>query len=57
MWEFWLASSEMCFRHVGLMVFQLQLARNMDATPITRDCMVDRKRLDMGEATAVLKDG
>ena len=37
MWEFYLASSEMSFRHRGLMVFQVQLARRQDAVPLTRD--------------------
>ena len=49
MWEFHLAASEMLFRYGGLMVFQLQLARNINATPIIRDYMVDRERLRMGE--------
>jgi cyclopropane-fatty-acyl-phospholipid synthase len=37
MWEFYLAGSEMSFRHRGLMVFQIQLARRQDAVPLTRD--------------------
>jgi cyclopropane-fatty-acyl-phospholipid synthase len=37
MWEFYLASSEMCFRHSGLMVMQLQLTKREGAVPITRD--------------------
>jgi cyclopropane-fatty-acyl-phospholipid synthase len=49
MWEFHLAASEMLFRYGGLMVFQLQLARNINATPIIRDYMVERERLRMGE--------
>ncbi len=39
MWEFYLAASEMGFRHQGLMVFQIQLARNVRALPLTRDYM------------------
>jgi cyclopropane-fatty-acyl-phospholipid synthase len=39
MWEFYLISSELCFRHQGLMVFQIQLAKRADAVPITRDYM------------------
>jgi hypothetical protein len=31
MWEFYLASSELAFRYGGLMVFQVQLARRLDA--------------------------
>jgi cyclopropane-fatty-acyl-phospholipid synthase len=37
MWEYYLAGSEMSFRHRGLMVFQIQLARRQDAVPLTRD--------------------
>jgi cyclopropane-fatty-acyl-phospholipid synthase len=37
MWEFYLAGSEMGFRHGGLMVFQLQLARRVETLPLTRD--------------------
>ncbi len=37
MWEFYLATSEASFRHGGLMVFQAQLARRIDAVPLTRD--------------------
>jgi cyclopropane-fatty-acyl-phospholipid synthase len=40
MWEFYLAGSEMGFRHQGLMVFQLQLAKRVDALPLTRDYML-----------------
>ncbi|HWA88754.1 MAG TPA: cyclopropane-fatty-acyl-phospholipid synthase family protein [Rhizomicrobium sp.] len=39
MWEFYLAGAEMGFRHQGLMVFQLQLARNIGTLPLTRDYM------------------
>lgn len=37
MWEFYLAGSEMAFRHQGLMIFQIQLARRQEAVPLTRD--------------------
>ncbi len=35
-WEFYLAASEMAFRHQGLTVFQIQLAKRVDTVPITR---------------------
>jgi cyclopropane-fatty-acyl-phospholipid synthase len=41
MWEFYLAVSEMAFRHRGCMVFQIQLAKRVDALPITRTYMSD----------------
>ena len=37
MWELYLSLSEIAFRYRGHMVFQLQLARRMDAVPVTRD--------------------
>lgn len=37
MWEFYLITSELAFRHQGMMVFQIQLAKRADAVPITRD--------------------
>jgi cyclopropane-fatty-acyl-phospholipid synthase len=39
MWEFYLAISELAFRHRGHFVFQMQLAKRIDAAPITRDYM------------------
>ena len=36
MWEFYLAASEMAFRHQGMMVFQIQVAKRVDSVPITR---------------------
>ncbi len=39
MWEFYLAGAEMGFRYQGLVVFQLQLAKRVDALPIVRDYM------------------
>lgn len=41
MWEFYLAGSEMAFRYDGLMVFQIQLAKRVDAVPLTRNYMFD----------------
>jgi cyclopropane-fatty-acyl-phospholipid synthase len=41
MWEFYLAASEAAFRYQGLAVFQVQLVRNIQALPITRDYMYD----------------
>ena len=39
MWEFYLAGAEMGFRHQALIVFQLQVAKRIDALPLTRDYM------------------
>jgi cyclopropane-fatty-acyl-phospholipid synthase len=37
MWEFYLSAGEAGFRYGGLMVFQVQLAKSIDAVPRTRD--------------------
>ena len=37
MWEFYLCISEIAFRHHGHSVFQLQLAKRIEAVPTTRD--------------------
>ncbi len=44
MWEFYLAGSEMFFRRLDGMVFQMQLARRRDAVPLTRDYMFETER-------------
>ncbi len=44
MWDFYLAGSEMAFRYDGLAVFQVQLAKRVDALPIIRDYMLDLER-------------
>lgn len=36
MWEFYLSACEAGFRHNGLVVFQIQLARRLDTLPVTR---------------------
>lgn len=37
MWEVYLCLSELAFRYLNCMVFQLQLAKRVDAAPLTRD--------------------
>ncbi len=37
MWRYYLAASEMTFRHHGQCVFQIQLAHRQQAVPLTRD--------------------
>ena len=43
MWEFYLASAECGFRHGGLMVFQVQLAKHPETVPPTRDYIGTRE--------------
>jgi cyclopropane-fatty-acyl-phospholipid synthase len=45
MWEFYLVGAEMDFRYLRTMVFQIQISREIDAVPLTRDYMfVTRQR-------------
>ncbi|MFW6050244.1 MAG: class I SAM-dependent methyltransferase [Myxococcota bacterium] len=44
MWEYYLTASECQFRYGELMVFQLQVAKRVDAVPRTRDYIVDARR-------------
>ncbi len=50
MWEFYLAGCEVAFRHQGCMVAQLQLAKSMDAVPLTRDYITDWERAHADES-------
>jgi cyclopropane-fatty-acyl-phospholipid synthase len=44
MWEFYLVAVEMLFRHGSGMVFQMQLARERDAAPLTRDYIYEAEK-------------
>jgi cyclopropane-fatty-acyl-phospholipid synthase len=44
MWEFYLVLCEIGFRFRSMMVFQVQLAKQSDIVPLTRDYMVDWER-------------
>jgi cyclopropane-fatty-acyl-phospholipid synthase len=44
MWEFYLAGSEASFRAGDLVVFQIQVAKDQTAAPITRDYITDLDR-------------
>jgi len=52
MWEFYLAGSEVAFRHQGHMVWQMQMARRVDTVPLTRDYMFDWERSHQAPAAA-----
>ncbi len=43
MWGPYLKGCEMTFRYEGLMVFQVQLTRNLHAVPLTRDYKYERE--------------
>ncbi len=44
MWEFYLAGSEVAFRRQGHIVFQMQMAKQVDAVPLTRDYIFEWER-------------
>lgn len=44
MWEFYLGISEQSFRHRRQFIFQIQLAKRVDAVPITRDYIGETER-------------
>jgi cyclopropane-fatty-acyl-phospholipid synthase len=57
MWEFYLAACEMDFAHLGTMVFQMQIARQIDAVPFTRDYIAQAEaalKAREGELAAVV---
>jgi cyclopropane-fatty-acyl-phospholipid synthase len=45
MWEFYLAGSETSFRHEGMVNFQMQITRRIDALPMTRDYIHAREAM------------
>jgi cyclopropane-fatty-acyl-phospholipid synthase len=52
MWEWYLVASELAFRRMRHMVFQLQLAKRQDAVPLTRDYVTDWERRRLQAAIA-----
>ena len=44
MWEFYLKGSEVSFKYWNQMVFQMQISRDQEAVPLTRDYVVDWER-------------
>jgi cyclopropane-fatty-acyl-phospholipid synthase len=52
MWEFYLAVSEIAFRNLNHMVFQIQFARRRDAVPLTRDYIAQWELRQLAAATS-----
>lgn len=55
MWEFYLTACETAFRHGSLMVFQIQLAKDLNAVPQTRDYIADFERRWRGRGATTLR--
>jgi cyclopropane-fatty-acyl-phospholipid synthase len=53
MWEFYLMGAEMDFLHLSTMVFQMQLAKDVNAVPITRD-YIFKEMLNTKDSQAAL---
>jgi len=53
MWEYYLSMAETAFRCEGVVVFQLQLARRVDALPITRDYLAATEQTLAGQGRRV----
>jgi cyclopropane-fatty-acyl-phospholipid synthase len=47
MWEFYLTGCELEFRYGRIVVFQIQLAKDIDAVPLTRDYMFAAQQADL----------
>ncbi|MBE9606719.1 class I SAM-dependent methyltransferase [Acetobacteraceae bacterium H6797] len=56
MFEFYLVASELYFRHMGGMNFQIQLTRKLETLPLSRDYMIDNEREKNTINAQVLKD-
>ncbi len=52
MWEYYLALSEAAFLYCDHFVFQIQIAKQRDAVPLTRDYINDWERKHMGQEEA-----
>ena len=61
MWEFYLCYCELGFRYGNMMVFQLQLTKQIDTLPITRDYMMPVAEssivVDFEKAASKLREG
>ncbi|HUL07375.1 MAG TPA: cyclopropane-fatty-acyl-phospholipid synthase family protein [Candidatus Acidoferrum sp.] len=55
MWDFYLTGCELSFRYGDQMVFQMQLAKQQLAVPLTRDYMVDWERAHLAGGRARLR--
>jgi len=52
MWEFYLAGCEAAFRFRGLVNFQIQLSKRVDAVPLTRNYIFDWEQAHAEDASA-----
>ena len=57
MWEFYLAGCEAGFRHGGLLNFQIQLSKSVDAVPLTRDYIVEWERSHLNAGPTAVQVG
>ncbi len=50
MWDFYLSASEVSFRNSGLVVFQIQLAKQLEDLPLTRNYITEIEENDLNPA-------
>jgi len=55
MWEFYLTGCEVAFRRGSLMVFQIQVAKNLYTVPQTRDYIADFERRWRGRGSTTIR--
>ncbi|MEK9706712.1 MAG: cyclopropane-fatty-acyl-phospholipid synthase family protein [Alphaproteobacteria bacterium] len=56
MWEFYLLGCEIAFRRMGQMVFQIQIAKQQNAVPLTRDYITDWERSVRAESNKAAEE-
>ena len=44
MWEYYLAGSEVSFRHMGTTLFQIQMVKNRESVPLRRDYITEAEK-------------
>ena len=56
MWDFYLAGSEAVFRYGDHVVFQIQMAREHGAVPLTRNYLYERERTGNRDRRAAARE-
>ena len=57
MWEYYLAASETSFRYWDLMNFQIQITRDQNVLPLTRNYMIEEEERLRAEDERALGGG
>ena len=57
MWDYYLAASEVSFRHMDNVVFQIQLTKKRETLPLTRDYITEWEKRTKRRHKANTGDG